>query len=189
MTAKDIIKTACIFLQKEDLLKTNLFFGEETATEDQTKEVEHLLRCLNLVQGQIACEYVPLLIEEEFDVSNNKIELSKFSKTVVDITRIKDKDGVKVPFRLFPDYVEIACDRVKITYSYLPSDIASLSSEVPKFSGKITERVFAYGVAMEYCFICGLHDDASIWEKRFKDSLLITARKKAEIRLPRRRWI
>lgn len=189
MTAKDIIKTVCIFLQKEELLQTQQLDGETQATSQQDKEIEHLVRCLNLVQGQIACEFIPLLTEQSFAVENNKIDLTSLTKTLVDVVCAEDEFGAKIPFKLFPSHIKIACDRVKLTYSYLPSDITSLSSEVPNFSGRVTERVFAYGVAMEYCFICGLHDDAQIWEKRFKDSLLITARKKAEIRLPKRRWI
>ena len=73
-----------------------------------------------------------------------------------------------------------------IEIEYLPLE---KQNEIECFSNKITEKVFAFGVAMEYCFIQGLYDDAQIWEKRFKDALLVRASKKSNMKLPVRRWI
>ena len=77
----------------------------------------------------------------------------------------------------------------EIFYRYQPDEISSLEDELENFSNKVTEKIFAFGVAMEYCFIQGLYDDAQIWEKRFKDALLIRASKKSNMKLPARRWI
>ena len=61
MTIKSILKTACIFLQKDELLSVQSLDGTETETDEQTKELSHLLRCLNLVLSEIATDYIPLL--------------------------------------------------------------------------------------------------------------------------------
>lgn len=189
MTAKNIIKTACVFLQKDELLDVTELDGQETATSSQTKELEHLLRCLNLVISEIASDYIPLINREKLTPVNGKIQLSSFSKDLIDVLQVKDKFGIKTNYKLFPSYIETIDGDVEVTYSFQPTALSNLSSEMEQFSQKISERVVAYGVAMEYSFICGLHDDASIWEKRFKDGLIIASRKKSDIRLPKRRWI
>ncbi len=189
MTAKNIIKTACIFLQKDELLDVTDLDGELTATSTQLKELEHLLRCLNLVIDEIATDYVPLVHKEKLTPSKGIINLSSFSKDLIDILQVKDKFGIKANYKLFPSYLETIDGEVEVTYSFKPVALTSLSSTMEQFSQKVSERVVAYGVAMEYSFICGLHDDASIWEKRFKDGLIIASRKKSDIRLPKRGWI
>ena len=189
MTAKDVIKVVCVFLQKEDLLNLEELGGSETASDSQSKDLNHMLRCLNLVINQIASDYIPLKFIETVTPVNGKILFTSLNKKLIEVLRVEDKFGIRVNFKLYPDYLETINGDVKITYSYEPENISSFSQELENFSQKIGERVIAYGVAMEYCFICGLHDDASIWERRFKDALLIAARKKSEIKLPKRRWI
>lgn len=188
MTVKNIIKNVCVFLQKDELLELTTFGGAVAPTETQSKDLNHLVRCLNLVYNEIASDYIPLLNKETFIPENGRVYYSDFSKKLLDIKKVEDKFGYKTNYKLFPDYLETIDGEIKITYSYEPEEISSIDDSIESFSEKITERVVAYGVAMEYCFICGLHDDASIWEKRFKDGILISARKKSEIRLPRRRW-
>lgn len=188
MTVVNIIKNACIFLQKEDLLGVTALGGSGSATSAQTKELDFLLRCLNLVYNQIATDYIPLLHTEKLTPTNGEIIFSSFTKSVLDIKRVEDKFGIRTNYKLYPDRIATIDGEVKITYSYEPIALVSLSSTIESFFEKLTERVIAYGVAMEYSFISGLHDDASIWEKRFKDGILVAARKKSEIRLPSRRW-
>lgn len=188
MTVKNIIKNACVFLSKDELLNLTDLGGENQATDEQTKDLNHLVRCLNLVYNEIATDYIPLLNKETFLPDNGRIYFEDFSKKLLEIYRIEDKFGYKTNYKLYPNFLETIDGEVKITYSFEPEAIVSLDSVIESFSEKITERVIAYGVAMEYSFICGLHDDAAIWEKRFKDGILIAARKKSEIRLPARRW-
>lgn len=189
MTVKNVLKAVCVFLQKDELLETNLFDGENEPTEDQTKEVGHLVRCLNLVLSEISTDYIPLLKTEDIVSTDGKILLSRFSKNVLDVHKIVNKFNLTQQFKTFSNYFETAPGELKITYSYEPEKLSELTDLIDEFSQRVGERIIAYGVAMEYCFICGLHDDASIWEKRFKDGLLIAARKKSTIRLPKRRWI
>ena len=188
MTAKDILKIVCVFLKKEDFLETQSFGGTTQPTNSQTKEINHMLRCLNLVVNQISSDYIPLLKKETITPTNGKVLLGDLSKTVIDVIRVEDKFGIRVNYKMFPDYFETINGEINVLYSYEPAEVSELSSEIESFSQKIGERVIAYGVAMEYCFICGLHDDDKKKEKRFKDALLIASRKKGEIKLPKRRW-
>lgn len=189
MEIVNIIKNACVFLQKEELADVTELGGTILSTEVQQKEIKMLLRCLNLVYNQIATDYIPLLETEKIMPLNSEILLSDLSKKILDVKRIEDKFGIRVNYKLYPDKIFLPINgEVTITYSYEPEELIDPESTMESFSEKLTERVMAYGVAMEYSFISGLHDDASIWETRFKDGLLIAARKKSEIRLPERRW-
>ena len=189
MEIVNILKNACVFLQKDELLEITEFGGEEDSTEKQQKEVSMLLRCLNLVYNEIATAYIPLIATETISTSNGEVKLDNFSKKVLDIRRIEDKYRFRVNYKLYPDKIFInQGGEYKITYSYQPEELESLEDDMESFSEKLTERVISYGVAMEYSFISGLHDDASVWEKRFKDGLLIATRKKSGMRLPSRRW-
>jgi hypothetical protein len=188
MEIVNIIKNACVFLQKDELIDTTELGGDSTSTEAQKKELNMLLRCLNLVYNQIATDYIPLIKTEKITPINGEILFSDLDKKILDIKRIQDKFGIRVNYKLYPDKILTINGEVEITYSYEPEEITSLEMDMESFSEKLTERVMAYGVAMEYSFISGLHDDASIWETRFKDGLLIAARKKSESRLPNRRW-
>jgi hypothetical protein len=184
----NILKNACVFLQKDELLETTELGGAESSTTSQQKELSLLLRCLNLVYNQVATDYIPLIKTERFLPSSGEVLFTSFYKKVLDIRKIVDKDGIKASYKLYPDRISTIDEEISVTYSYEPDELTGLESIMESFSEKLTERVMAYGVAMEYSFISGLHDDASIWEKRFKDGLLIASRKKSEIRLPARRW-
>ena len=188
MEIVNVLKNACVFLQKDELLELTEFGGETESTESQQKEINILLRCLNLVYNQIATDYIPLIQTEKVVSINGEILFNSLSKKILDIKRIEDKCKLRVNYKLYPDRIKTINCEVYITYTYEPNELQELTSTMETFSEKLTERVMAYGVAMEYSFISGLHDDASIWETRFKDGLLIASRKKSEMRLPSRRW-
>lgn len=184
MEIVNIIKSACVFLQKDELLDLTELGGSTTSTTAQKKELSMILRCLNLVYNEIASDYIPLIKTEIKIPNNGEILFSTLSEKILDVKRIEDKYGLRVDYKLYPNRILTIDGEVEITYSYEPDELASFSSNMESFSEKLTERVVAYGVAMEYSFISGLHDDASIWETRFKDGLLIAVRKKSEMRLP-----
>lgn len=74
MDVKEILKTAILFLNREELLEDAFFLQEvgEDYVENpaREKEIERLLQCLNLVYQEVTSEYLPLIFEEE--ISPNK---------------------------------------------------------------------------------------------------------------------
>lgn len=189
MNIKNVIKTACLFLGKEDLENTVALGGQTAESASDIKELNMLLRCFNLVYSEIANDYVSLLHTEDITTDNGKIDYSNLSKNLLEVKSLTDQNGYRVNYVLYPGHILTKVDKVIITYSYEPDALKSYEDEILEFSKKVCERTLAYGVAMEYCFISGLYDDAQIWEKRFKDALLVKNRKKSEMRLPKRRWI
>lgn len=194
MEVKEILKTAIIFLDKNELLEDACFLdsiGEDyVENTDRSTEIKKLTECLNLVYQEISSEYIPLIIEEKISVIDRKISYINLSKPIQEIISIKSLNNQKIKFETFPEFIQLESDHdlVKIKYAFEP-EILNLESSFYNYAGKIPARVLAYGVAMEYCFISGITDEAYIWEARYKDSLKNIIRKKHNIILPKRRWI
>lgn len=189
MTIKNILKIACLFLGKENIINALNLENMESALEGEKNEIQFLISCLNLVCEEIATDYIPLNMREKISLEDGKLLISSLSKKLLEVISIKDKNGYKVKYKNFPNYLEIDGDAAEILYRYRPDEITKIDDSLENFSNKVSEKIIAFGVAMEYCFIQGLYDDAQIWEKRFKDALLVRASKKANMKLPVRRWI
>lgn len=188
MKVKDVISLACVFLNKQELLETSLFSESENApTDEEQKEIEMLTRCLNLVVGEICCDYIPLVENEKIAVDEGKFEFCNLKKIAMEILAIKNEAGDKIRCKLNPSYVTLPNGKYEIEYSFVPAAL-SLDDDMPAFYLRVPDRVFAYGVAMEYSLLSSLYDEMEIWQTRFRDGLEIATQKHSEKRLPRRGW-
>lgn len=161
---------------------------EQTDSEQVLKKVNKLLKCLNHIYQDLTRDYMPLVQEEEVLFVNNMFGYSNLSKVARDIISVKDEYDENVVFKCFPRYLKASVKKATITYTYQPDELY-LYSEITDFAGKIDQRIIAYGVAMEYCFLSSLSDEVTIWENRYLSSLENALRKKSNIVLPKRRWI
>lgn len=186
MKVKDILKNACLFIGEKELALA--LEAETPSLEGKDEEkVDVLLRCFNLVNQEIASDYLPFLYTEKIDVNNSILSFEDLSKTLINVYELKGNFGKSVRYKLYPNYLEVFGRAKSITYSFLPSDF-TLTDEFEFYNG-LSARIYAYGVASEYLLCDGLSEDAEIWEKRFKESLFVLSRKKSETRLPKRRWL
>lgn len=183
MTVKDILKIVCEIVGEREILKKLSSSGELSSREQE--KVDVMTRCFNLVNQEIASDYLPFLTRENID-TDGILNFSTLKKQVAHIYEIKNKFGMNLRFKLFPNFVEVTGRARSILYSFLPEEL-SLESEV-EAPCNLTARIYAYGVASEYLLIDGLSEDAEIWENRFKESLFMLSRKHGEHILPKRRW-
>lgn len=209
MKVKDVISLACVFLNKQELLETSLFVAEDASnspisevsttqtesetqtvaspTDEERKEIDLLVRCLNLVVGEICCDYIPLVEREVVEVENGKFEFSNLNKIAMEILAIRNEAGDKIRCKLNPSFVALPNGKYEIEYSFVPAAL-TLDDDMPSFYCRVPDRVFAYGVAMEYSLLSSLYDEMDIWQTRFRDGLEIATQKHSEKRLPRRGW-
>ena len=187
MTVKDILKLVCESVGEREILNKLNSTETVTYTEREQEKLDTMVNCFNLVNQEIASDYLPYLTKEEIDVNNSVLNFSTLSKQVVNVYEIKNRLGMNLKFKLFPNYVEIFGKAKTIVYSYLPEEL-SLNDSFEFFNG-LSPRVFAYGVASEFLLIDGMSEDAEIWEDRFKDSLFVLSRRRGEHVLPKRSWI
>lgn len=189
MTTKQVLEDVAIFLGKEDLLACPYFTGEESeiSQEDQ-KELDMLNRCLNLITSEISTDYLPIYKTKEVIFENNKYNLSGIDSNIYQIAKIEDEFGCQVRFKIYGEEINANVTKAKITYTSF-AEKCTLDGTVESFGGLMQARVLAYGTAMEYCFISSLFDDATLWESRYKNSLMVLSQKKHNLVMPKRRWL
>lgn len=203
MQVNEILKLSAIFTGEEDVAKSNILNPAVATMEPEDENLSQqpvldqqeiidkaytFLMCLNMVLEDIAKDYLPLLQEEEIVFTEKKFEYENLSKVISDIVKLQNPAGLAIKFKCFPEYIKADIHKAIITYSYLPEEV-SLNQSFEFFDNKLTERIIAYGVAMEYMFLNSLSDEAAVWENRFLNSLESAIRKKHNVSLPKRRWL
>lgn len=186
MTVKDVVKIVCEFVGEREIL-AKLKDSESVLDEREQEKLDIMVNCFNLVNQEIASDYLPYLYKENVDQEGAIINFSDLTKVVINIIEIKNRFGLNLQFKNFSNYVEVVGKPKYVVYSYLPEDL-TLSSDVEFLNG-LSSRVFAYGIASEFLLVEGLSEDAEIWEERFKESLFVLSRKRGEHRLPKRSWL
>lgn len=185
MTVKEILILACEFIGEKEL--AGKISSSEDLNDAENAKLQTLLSCFNLVNQEIASDYLPFLKREEVQVVDGKIFFSALSEQVVNVYEVKSKFGFSLSFKNFPSFIEVDGSAKTIVYSYIPEDM-ELTDTVEFFNG-LSARVYAYGIASEFLLVSGVSDDAEIWEERFKESLFVLSRKRGEHRLPKRSFL
>ena len=182
MLVKDIIILASEFIGNNELAEG---LKDNSLSDDQTLLSESLVKCFNLINNEITSEYIPIIKRETIKTENFKIDFDKFSNKLLKIISVEDKFGNKLKYKVIDDYVFVFAKTVNITYSTVPQKY-KLTDE---FETNIPERVYAYGIAREFCFLQAMFDDGDLWEQRFKSSLETLSKRISSVYIPRRRWI
>lgn len=156
--------------------------------EGHESETERLLLAANLCYDEIAGEYLPLIATEKVSVSSGFIPFASLNKRCQSVCAVTDEQGEKMRFRVRADGVFVKGTSVSVTYRYLPEPAASSAVALDFDEGRLPPRVIAYGTAAEYSLIEGFYQEAVLWEKRYRDSLLALTGRKTALRLPQRRW-
>lgn len=181
MKVKDVLKNACKFIGLEEL--KNVFESGQISPEDQ-ETVDKLVEIFNFVQEEVATEFLNILQYEKVSASK-ELYFSDLSKTILDVKYIKNIDGKRVSFTLFPDHISFKDSIVEIVYSYIP-DIVGLEDEILYL---IPLRVYAYAIAREFFLFEGLVDKATLFENRFKNSISSLLRKDKTKNMPAKKWL
>ena len=184
MTVKDVVMAAAESVGIGEKVKAYL----ETGAEEGKKDAQMLLGGFNRVENEVALDFLPLYVEEKATIVDGKIAYQDLSRTAVRILRVT-KDGKSVKFRLFPQYIEVKDEEgeVNVFYSYAPKK-KSFEDE-SDFQLIVSERMFADGVAAEFCLAAGLFEEAQHWDQKYKDALAATYRVKTGKVAKARRWV
>lgn len=158
----------------------------ENKGETGKRETEALLRCFNLVENEVALDYLPLYAEDETESETGTIAYSVLSKKAVRILGVRDEWGNKIPFRLFPEFLRTAPGKVKIVYTYTPEEKGLEDSS--DFILQVSPRLLALGMAAEYCLAGGLFEEAEVWDAKYRDALSAAYRSCPARVMRSRRW-
>lgn len=188
MTVKSVIKLACLFLGLDEISECNVFnTSGESPTKVEQKEIDTLVRCLNIVLQEIATSFIDVVGEKDVDFKNGKYPLNEIDDKFLEVLYVS-VNGKKIKFKEKMDFLFADADSAKVVYRKYPQ-IVDIDDTCPNFNFKLAEKTLAYGVALEYSFVNSLSDEASIFENRYKNDLLIATRKNGEKRLKCRRWL
>ena len=102
MTVKEIILAAAGELGLNEKVQAYL----DGASENGKAETEKLLHCFNLVENELALDYLPLYAEEEIENISGAVYYSEFSKRVVRILRVIGESGNAVDSDQRPCFIE-----------------------------------------------------------------------------------
>ncbi|MBO5884350.1 MAG: hypothetical protein J6Q51_00975 [Clostridia bacterium] len=189
MTTKQVLENVAVFLGKEELLDCAYFTNtNEEIPEDIQKDLNLMLRCLNFIVNEIATDYLPVLKQKSVMFVDNCLDIKEVDTNIYKIIKIENKNGEVVKFNYTNGCIKSKVTEAIITYSSFPEK-ADLNGEVENFNNMMTDRVLAYGTAMEYSFVNSLYDDATVWESRYKNALLVLSQKKHNLIMPKRRWL
>lgn len=183
MTVVEIVLASATELGVADEVQA---FLDGTST-DGERITENLVRCFNLVENELALDYLPLLAEEKIKTDTGAVYFTEFSNAVSKIVKIVDCNGNSLPFKIFPEYLKTQAGEITITYAYAPKE-KSISEE-SDFKAYASVRLFAYGIACEYSLASGMFEEASVWDKKYKEAIRASYRANPAKVMSSRRWV
>ena len=166
------------------------YYNDGTEISAETYEKLNIfVNLTNLVINELACTYVPMVIEEQLSFVNGKAFYKDFSKKAVKILGVKDMSGVELEFVDKAEYLQVPFSvnqTLIVEYQYSPDNYYILD-KIGYTEKDISARVIAYGVASEYFINQGNFEQAVIYHKRYVDEIsLLTLPKNSKIK--QRRW-
>ena len=184
MTIKSAVTDAAVMLGLDEVITA--LESDETPSGDAADEINRLIRCANLVLGELAADLLPIKTRETLVFSPYAL-YSTFSQPPVDIYSVMGEDGANVRFCELFDRVEVKTSgSYTVEYSYSPT-VVELTDEIPYPT--LPPFVLGQGIAREYCVISGMTEEASVWDQRFLSSVTARARSKKDVRVRRRAWV
>ena len=122
MTVRDILKLVCEFVGERELAQ-KLATSQQLQEREQQK-IEIMTNCFNLVNQEIASDYLPFLHKEEVDIEDGVLNFSSLKNKVINIYEIKNRFGFNLKFRNYSNFVEVFGKGKWVTYSFFPADKA-----------------------------------------------------------------
>lgn len=183
MTVKDCMRLAAVELGVDAVLEK--YLNDTTDSSNRVGKV--LLQCYNVVENELALDYLPLTAEDEMQTQTGVVEFSALSRSAVRILRVTDGNGVAVKYRLFPQYVKAQPGTLKIAYIYSPTE--KTLEDGCECAAAVSMRMIAYGMAAEYCMNIGLYEEADAWDKKYKGAIEAAYKATPCKRISSRRWV
>ena len=183
MTVKDCMILAATELGIAEEL--DAYFNE--ATDAYARVGKTLLQCYNVVENELALDYLPLTMEDEVQTQTGRVEFSVLSCKAVRILHVTDGNDEAVKYRIFPNYLKTQPGKLKILYVYSPSE-KGLNDEC-ECASTVSKRMLAFGIAAEYCLRMGMYEEADVWNKKYKGAIEAAYKATPCKRISSRRWI
>jgi len=145
-----------------------------------------LTKCVTLCETELACDYFPLTASQNF--AGNSVKTQEFENTLHEVIKTRNATGEEVKFVFSAGGLVADCKGgISVDYHYRPKE-KGYFDELDRGNPKMDERLFAYGAIAEYMFLSGSYEDATLWDKRYKDLIQVALYENKSKKIPQRRW-
>ncbi|MEG1608472.1 MAG: hypothetical protein RR348_01245, partial [Clostridia bacterium] len=181
MKMKEVVEIALTYLGDED--------ASVSAQTAQHPKNKLLVKCVNLLLKEIACDYAPLVESEVVEVKDGKFCYDVFPHRVREIVKVVNlENGVDMKFEQKPLWCCVAlAKKVEVCYAYVPGDIGVDDECV--MSPKISSKTLALGAISEFCLIEGMYEQSALYGDKFREEMKNACRKNSEIKIKTRVWM
>ncbi len=184
ITVESVVRQAAQLIGVED--RTDAYFDGNTA-EENLRVVEGLVNCFNLVENELAVDYLPLFCEETLLAEDGRIAYGSFSKKAARVISVYDEWGNCVRAKRMPTHLEVPSGKYVVRYAALPEEKSVEGSS--DYEADVTVRLLAYGVAAEYCLHKGMYEEHAAWDKKYRDAIGAAVRTKGAGSVKVRCWV
>jgi hypothetical protein len=184
-SVKSVVRLAARMIGVEEMTEGH-FNG--SGLEEGERIVQGLVNCFNLVENELAVDYLPLVCEETLSTDEaGVIEYALLSKKIAYLIDVRDEWGNRAKEKRMPTHIKLEPGRYVVRYAALPTE--KTAEDACEYGAGVSERLLAYGVAAEYCLHKGLYAEHAAWDKKYRDALAAACRSTKGGRLKERTWI
>lgn len=184
MKVKEVLEWTAVELGVCDTVKAYLN-GESTDVGE--KETSRLVTAYNLVENELALDYFPLIKAETFENADGEILFAGFANDPVRILRVKAfESGEEVPFTLYADRLAVE-GKVIVEYRYVPNEKGV--DDACEIGERVNKHMLVYGTLGNYLASVGEYAQASVWEKKYKEAMVLAQGISKAKAIGSRRWV
>ena len=169
MTVKDILKATCAMVGREDVLN---YLTDENyqASEDTLSAVNIMTALTNLVIGELAGTFIPMIKCEKVHAKNGRVKYADLTERCVKIVGVYNENGENISYQHTPEYMCVSVNDISVEYEFIPPNY-DLDSVIGYTEEDISSATLSYGLAAEYCISRGSFDEAVMWHERYVNSV------------------
>ncbi len=184
-TVKNVVRLAARMIGVEEVAD-GYFNG--SGLEEGARIVQGLVNCFNLVENELAVDYLPLVCEETLSTNEQGIiEYAQLSKKIARVISVRDEWGNLANEKRMPTHLKLLPGKYVVRYAALPTE--KTAEEFCEYEAGVSERLLAYGVAAEYCLHKGLYAEHAAWDKKYREALAAACKSRKGVQLKERAWI
>ena len=184
MDVKDVVKEVAGLLQLSNILNLDFEDNVEMAAIDSTtqRDIDLIVKCLNLVLHRIATEYVELLKRDTVSVVNGMFDLTTLGEKIYKVKKVVGCEKYRVvDNKLFAEN-----GNYEIVYSYFPEEL-DFDDQLEYFEN-LSHFAIYYGICSEFLMILGDFSQSEIWESKFENSMEMAKSNLKVVDIKHKRW-
>ncbi|MBE7093747.1 MAG: hypothetical protein E7367_03555 [Clostridiales bacterium] len=184
ISVKNIVLLAAEFVDVKEYVDD---FVAGNVNDDNQRVIDGLVQCFNLVENELALDYLPLVKEDTISTADGCIPYSALHQKAAYIIGVYDRFENSVQVKRFATHLQASPGEYVVRYAAIP--IEKEMEDASEYEIGVSERTFAYGVAAEYCLLKGLQAESAVWDKKYKKALAEIFRAKGSKRVKARSWV